>query len=141
MRLRDFGCSGKFPSLLERRTFGWDLPEEQFLQCAGRSRYTILLLNGIDRDFSAVAKMTGYQGQRPGNQPVNQFPERDILPKPMLPESIQARHQVDGADAGSNTMEPKPRLGHDPRETALVEMIKMPRGVQRKPPAAEQLEF
>jgi hypothetical protein len=95
------------------------------------------LLNGIDRDFSAVAKMTGYQGQRPGHQTVDQFAERDILPKPMFPKSIQARHEEDGADTGSKAMEPKPRLGNDPRETAHVEMIEMPRGIQGEPPAAE----
>jgi hypothetical protein len=82
----------EFQSLLERRTSDWDLPEEQFLQCVGRSGHTILLFNGIDRDFSTVAKMTGNQRYRTGNQMVDQFAERDILPKAMFPESIQARH-------------------------------------------------
>ena len=86
------GVQEDFHGLLERKTSDWDLPEEQFLQCPGRSGHTILLLNGIDRYFSAVAKMTGYQGQRPGHQTVDQIADGDILPKPMLPESIQARH-------------------------------------------------
>ena len=68
------------------------LPEEQFLQRAGRSGHTTLLLHSIDRDFSAVAKMPGYQRYRPGNQAVDQFSERDILPKPLFPKSIRARH-------------------------------------------------
>jgi len=54
-----FRYAGRFPSLPKRGTVYWDLPEEQFLQCAGRNGHTILLLHGIDRDFSAVAKMTG----------------------------------------------------------------------------------
>ena len=49
----------------------------------------MLLLNGIDRDFSAVAKMAGNQGYRPGNQTVDQFAERDIPPEPIFPEPIR----------------------------------------------------
>ena len=85
--------------------------------------------------------MTDNQRYRPSNQTVDQFAERDILPKPMFPESIPARHQANRAGTGSNALEPKPRQSKDPRETALVEMIEMPRGIQGKPPTTEQLKF
>ena len=114
---------------LKRKTSDWDLTEELFLQCAWRSGHTILLLYSIDCDFSAVANITGNPRYRPANQMVDHFSERDILPKPMFPESIQARHQANRAGTGSNALDPKPRLGKDPRETVLVEMIEMPRGL------------
>jgi hypothetical protein len=61
------GVQEDFHGLLERRSSDRDLPEEQSLECTGRSEHLILLLNGIDRDFSAVAKMTGNQRHRSGN--------------------------------------------------------------------------
>jgi len=116
-------------------------PEEQSLQCAGRSGHSILLLHGIDRDFSAVAEMTGNQRYGPGNQTVDQSAERDSLSKPMLPESIHARHEKNAGDTGSNTSEPKPCLSHDSRKAVPIEMIDMPRRIQLEPPGAEQLEL
>jgi hypothetical protein len=61
------GFQEDFYGLLERRSSDRDLTEEQSLQCTGRSEHLILLLNGIDRDLSAVAKMTGNQRHRSGN--------------------------------------------------------------------------
>jgi hypothetical protein len=61
------GVQEDFHGLLERRSSDRDLPEEQSLQCTGRSEHLILLLNGINRDLSAVAKMTGNQRHRSGN--------------------------------------------------------------------------
>ena len=81
--------------------------------------------------------MTGNQRYWPGNQTVDQFAERNVRAKPMLPESIQACHKENVADTGSNVMELKSCLLEEPRQAALVKMIEMPRGIQLEPPAAK----
>lgn|SRR5512146_3049755 len=81
------------------------------LLLAGGTRGVSLLLQGIHGHLGAVTQMTGNPGYRSGDEAVDQFAKRNLLLKPMLPESIETCHQKDCAYSGSKFVESKPRLG------------------------------
>ena len=97
-----------------------------------------LLLDGVDRQFGPVPKVTGNQRHWTDHQAINDFSKWQRPVKSVSPKTLQRGHEKNRSGTGSIAHWPEAGFRQSPGDGVFVEMVKVPGQIPAEPPPSKQ---